>query len=96
MFVALLMAGCGGEEETTKVVEDDTATSAPEPSREPSPAPVNLSTSAVEGKPFAIADLGLEMLWVKPGTFEMRSQGGFFAGERGRYSDEALHSVTLD
>ncbi|MBC8348761.1 MAG: hypothetical protein H8E24_09105, partial [Verrucomicrobia bacterium] len=39
MFVALLMAGCGEDEETTKVVEDDTATSAPGPSREPSPAP---------------------------------------------------------
>jgi uncharacterized protein YcfL len=32
MFVALLMVGCGEDEETTKVVEDDTATSAPEPS----------------------------------------------------------------
>ena len=105
MFVALLMAGCGEDEETTKVVEDDTATFAPEPSREPSPAPapapgtprpkprtppkkvspapVNLSTSAVEGKPFAIADLSLEMLWVKPGTFEM----GF--------SDKTRHTVTL-
>jgi formylglycine-generating enzyme required for sulfatase activity len=105
MFVALLMAGCGEDEETTKVVEDDTATSAPEPSREPSPAPapapetprpkprtppkkvssapVNLSTSVFEGKPFAIADLSLEMLWVKPGTFEM----GF--------SDKTRHTVTL-
>jgi formylglycine-generating enzyme required for sulfatase activity len=44
---------------------------------------VNLSTSAVEGKPFAIADLSLEMLWVKPGTFEM----GF--------SDKTRHTVTL-
>jgi hypothetical protein len=43
MFVALLMAGCGEDEETTKVVEDDTATSAPEPSREPSPAPASVS-----------------------------------------------------
>ena len=44
---------------------------------------MNLSTSAVEGKPFAIADLSLEMLWVKPGTFEM----GF--------SDKTRHTVTL-
>ena len=57
-FAALLMAGCG---------EDDTATSAPEGSREP--APMNLSTSAVKGKAFTIADLSMEMLWVKPGTF---------------------------
>ena len=105
MFAALLMVGCREDEETTKVVEDDTATSAPEPSREPSPAPapapetprpkprtppkkvssapVNLSTSVFEGKPFAIADLSLEMLWVKPGTFEM----GF--------SDKTRHTVTL-
>jgi formylglycine-generating enzyme required for sulfatase activity len=82
MFVALLMVGCG---------EDDTATSAPEPSREPSPAPVNLSTSAVEGKPFAIADLSMEMLWVEPGTFEMGSP----TTEAGRRSDEAEHNVTL-
>jgi formylglycine-generating enzyme required for sulfatase activity len=111
MFVALLMVGCGEDEETTKVVEDDTATSAPEPSREPSPAPapetprpkprtppkkvssapVNLSTSAVEGKPFAIADLSLEMLWVKPGTFEMGSP----SSEKDRFDDETPHTVTL-
>jgi formylglycine-generating enzyme len=82
MFVALLMVGCG---------EDDTATSAPEPSREPSPAPVNLSTSAVEGKPFAIADLSMDMLWVKPGTFEMGSPNT----EVGRGKNETRHTVTL-
>jgi len=113
MFVALLMAGCGEDEETTKVVEDDTATSAPEPSREPSPAPVpapeapppkprtppkkilpvpvNLSTSAVEGKPFAIADLSMDMLWVEPGTFTMGSP----TTEAYRYSSETQHEVTL-
>ena len=53
------------------------------PPKKVSSAPVNLSTSAVEGKPFAIADLSLEMLWVKPGTFEM----GF--------SDKTRHTVTL-
>jgi formylglycine-generating enzyme required for sulfatase activity len=81
-FVALLMVGCG---------EDDTATSAPEPSREPSPAPVNLSTSAVEGKPFAIADLSMDMLWVKPGTFEMGSP----PEEEDRRDNETQHTVTL-
>jgi sulfatase modifying factor 1 len=107
IFVALLMAGCGEDEETTKVVEDDTATSAPEPSREPSPAPVpetprpkprtppkkvspvpvNLSTSAAEAKPFTIPDLSMEMLWVKPGTFEMGRSSGT--------SDQIQHSVSL-
>jgi formylglycine-generating enzyme len=111
MFVALLMVGCGEDEETTKVVEDDTATSAPEPSREPSPAPVpetprpkprtppkkvspapvNLSTSAVEGKPFAIADLSMDMLWVEPGSFEMGSP----SSEKDRQDRETPHSVTL-
>ncbi|MDE0577814.1 MAG: formylglycine-generating enzyme family protein, partial [Opitutales bacterium] len=113
MFVALLMAGCGEDEETTKVVEDDTATSAPEPSREPSPAPapapgtprpkprtppkkvspapVNLSTSVFEGKPFAIADLSMDMLWVKPGTFEMGSP----SSEKDRRDSETPHTVTL-
>ncbi|MDA9962627.1 formylglycine-generating enzyme family protein [Opitutales bacterium] len=82
MFVALLMAGCG---------EDDTATSAPEPSRELSPAPVNLSTSAAEGKAFVIADLSMEMLWIKPGTFEMGSP----SSEKDRDDDETPHMVTL-
>jgi formylglycine-generating enzyme required for sulfatase activity len=58
---------------------------------EPSPAPVNLSTSAVEGKPFAIADLSMEMLWVKPGTFEMGSP----LSEKDRQDRETPHSVTL-
>jgi formylglycine-generating enzyme required for sulfatase activity len=113
MLVALLMVGCGEDEETTKVVEDDTATSAPEPSREPSPAPapapetprpkprtppkkvspapVNLSTSAVKGKAFTIADLSMEMLWVKPGTFEMGSP----SSEKYRFDTETPHTVTL-
>jgi sulfatase modifying factor 1 len=54
---------------------------------EPSPAPLNLSTSAVEGKPFAIPDLSMEMLWVKPGTFEMGSSSGG--------SEETPQAVTL-
>ena len=112
MFVALLMAGCGEDEETTKVVEDDTATSAPGPSREPSPAPapetprpkprtppkkvspapVNLSTSVFEANAsFVIADLSMEMLWVKPGTFEMGSR----SSEKNRADDETPHTVTL-
>jgi len=72
MFVALLMIGCGEDEE-------------------PSPAPLNLSTSAVEGKPFAIADLSMDMLWVKPGSFEM----GIPLSEKDRFDAESLHTVTL-
>jgi formylglycine-generating enzyme required for sulfatase activity len=55
------------------------------------PAPVNLSTSAVEGKPFAIADLSMDMLWVKPGSFEMGSP----LSEKDRQDRETPHSVTL-
>jgi sulfatase modifying factor 1 len=40
-------------------------------------------------------DNNLAMIWVKPGTFEMGSPGGFLGGEKGRDDDEALHSVTL-
>jgi formylglycine-generating enzyme required for sulfatase activity len=71
MFVALLMAGCGGEEETSKAVTK--------------------TDSSAEGKPFAIADLSMEMLWVKPGTFEMGSP----SSEKDRYDDETPHAVTL-
>jgi len=56
-----------------------------------SSAPMNLSTSAVEGKPFTIPDLSLEMLWVKPGTFEMGSP----SSEKDRDDDETPHMVTL-
>jgi formylglycine-generating enzyme required for sulfatase activity len=55
------------------------------------PAPVNLSTSAVEGKPFAIADLSMDMLWVKPGSFEMGSP----LSEKDRFDAETPHAVTL-
>ena len=58
---------------------------------EPSSAPVNLSTSAVEGKPFTIPDLSMEMLWVKPGTFEMGSP----LSENYRDDGEKPHTVTL-
>jgi formylglycine-generating enzyme required for sulfatase activity len=79
MFVALLMVGCGSE------ISDAG-------DEEPSSAPLNLSTSAVEGKPFAIADLSMEMLWVKPGAFEMgspRTEVGL------KLSNESIQTVTL-
>jgi sulfatase modifying factor 1 len=40
-----------------------------------------------EKKPFAVPSIGLDMLWVKPGTFEMGSSSGS--------SDETPHAVTL-
>jgi formylglycine-generating enzyme required for sulfatase activity len=46
-------------------------------------------------EPFTIRDLGLKMLWVEPGDFEMGSPKGFFAGEKGRYSDETQYMVRL-
>ena len=42
-------------------------------------------------KPFTIADLSMEMLWVKPGTFEMGSP----LGEAKRRDSETPHTVTL-
>jgi sulfatase modifying factor 1 len=75
MFVALLMVGCGGDGKSGSDSSESNQTSAEIP-------PAKTDSSA-EGKPFAIADLSLEMLWVKPGTFEM----GF--------SDKTRHTVTL-
>ena len=43
MMVALLLVGCGEEEETTKVAEEDTATSAPDPET-PRPKPLTNRT----------------------------------------------------
>jgi formylglycine-generating enzyme required for sulfatase activity len=40
---------------------------------------------------FVIADLSMEMLWVKPGTFEMGSP----SSEKNRADDETPHTVTL-
>jgi formylglycine-generating enzyme required for sulfatase activity len=40
---------------------------------------------------FTIRDLGLDMLWVKPGTFDMGSP----PAEAGRGKDETQHQVTL-
>jgi formylglycine-generating enzyme required for sulfatase activity len=46
-------------------------------------------------EPFTIRDLGLKMLWVEPGVFEMGSPKGFFAGEKGRSFDETQCRVTF-
>ena len=48
-------------------------------------------TEITDGKPFTIPDLSMEMLWVKPGTFEMGSP----LGEAKRRDNETLHTVTL-
>ena len=81
MFVALLMAGCGGEKETMKVVEGDTSIA----------EAATKTDSSFEAKPFTIPDLSMEMLWVKPGTFEMGSP----SSEKDRYDNETRHTVTL-
>jgi formylglycine-generating enzyme required for sulfatase activity len=52
---------------------------------------VNLSTSEAVGKPFTIPDLSMDMLWVKPGTFEMGSP----LSEKGRFDAETPHTVIL-
>ncbi len=59
-----------------------------------SPSPFDpLPTPDVEtsGKAFTIPDLSMEMLWVKPGTFEMGSP----TSEAGRSKYETQHQVTL-
>ena len=61
------------------------------PPKKVSPAPVNPSTSEVVGKLFTIPDLSMDMLWVKPGTFEMGSP----SSEKDRDDDETQHTVTL-
>jgi len=50
-----------------------------------------LLTETTDGKPFTIPDLSIEMLWVKPGTFEMGSP----SSEKDRDDDETPHAVTL-
>jgi formylglycine-generating enzyme required for sulfatase activity len=99
--------GWGEEEETTKVVEEDTATS--QGSEEPLPVlasnpelpkdralvkpsvEVSTNTSEAITKTFTITDLSMEMLGVKPGTFEMGSP----SPEKDRRDDETPHAVTL-
>jgi formylglycine-generating enzyme required for sulfatase activity len=80
LFVALLMVGCG--EDTKKPVGDS-----PESNQTSAETPPAKTDSSAEGKPFAIPDLSMDMLWVKPGTFEMGSSSGG--------SDETPHAVTL-
>jgi formylglycine-generating enzyme required for sulfatase activity len=43
------------------------------------------------GKPITVTSVSMEMLWVKPGTFEMGSP----SSEKDREDDETLHTVTL-
>ena len=43
------------------------------------------------GSPWTVPDLSLEMLWCKPGSFQMGSP----EDEEDRYDDETLHEVTL-
>jgi formylglycine-generating enzyme required for sulfatase activity len=51
------------------------------------PEKPRVAVSVKAGTAFTIRDLGLDMLWVKPGTFEMGSSSGS--------SDETPHMVTL-
>jgi sulfatase modifying factor 1 len=52
-------------------------------------APATLGPTV--GSPWTVPDLSLDMLWVKPGTFEMGSP----EDEEDREDDETLHEVTL-
>ena len=50
-----------------------------------------LTAAPVEGESFSIPDINLDMLWCKPGTFQMGSP----EGEKGRENDETQHEVAL-
>ena len=54
---------------------------------------VGVAKKAAEliGKPLTISEIGLEMVWIRPGTFMMGSP----SGEVDRESDEKQHEVTL-
>jgi len=82
-IAALLMVGCGDDGESGEDSPESNQTSA-----ETTPAKTD---SSAEGKPFTIADLSMDMLWVKPGTFEMGSP----LGEAKRRYSETPHTVTL-
>jgi sulfatase modifying factor 1 len=75
MLIGLMMVGCGEEAQKEAVQEE---------------APKEASFAIKPGENFTIPDLGLEMLWVKPGTFMMGSP----ESEKGR-SNETQHQVTL-
>ena len=79
----ILMVGCGDDGESGEDSPESNQTSA-----ETTPAKTD---SSAEGKPFTIADLSMEMLWVKPGTFDMGSP----LSEKDRQDRETPHSVTL-
>ena len=57
----------------------------------PAPPPPPPSKGPVVGQPFTIADLGLALVPVKAGKFQMGSP----AGEKDRDDDETQHDVTL-
>jgi len=92
MFVALLMVGCGEEPggdspesnqssaETIDLDDNETLDKI-----------IAEADSSAEGKPFTIADLSMEMLWVEPGTFEMGSP----SSEKNHQRNETRHTVTL-
>jgi formylglycine-generating enzyme len=84
MFVALLTVGWG--ENTEKPVGDS-----PESNQTSAETPPAKTDSSAEGKAFAIADLSMHMLWVKPGNF----WDGSPPSEKDRSDDETRHTVTL-
>ena len=81
-FVALLMVGCGGDESGSDSSESNQTSAETPPAK---------TDSSAEGKPFTIPDLSMEMLWVKPGTFEMGSP----SSEKDHQDNETRHTVTL-
>jgi sulfatase modifying factor 1 len=83
VFAALLMAGCGEVVDMDKLQNRDGVVYLPD---EDTPF-----TGPAEGKPFVIADLSMDMLWVKPGSFQMGSS----TTEVGRGKNETRHTVTL-
>ena len=75
-LLCLCLFGCGKPE-------------TPEPVKAPT-EPV-LTAAPVEGESFSIPDINLDMLWCKPGTFQMGSP----EDEKDREDNETLHEVTL-
>ena len=52
--------------------------------------PVEIASTPLEGKPWTVPSIGLEMIWCEAGTFWMGS-----GNEKGRETDEAQHKTTL-
>jgi sulfatase modifying factor 1 len=92
-ILLLLVTGCSDKPSQS----EEPKAPKTEPVRSPAKEPVKaltepvLTAAPVEGESFSIPDINLDMLWCKPGTFQMGSP----EDEKNRKENETQHEVTL-